>query len=52
MAGELGTKEQEIMNFLSERIFDPILESPKASDELRKACATRSCAYRNEMPRE
>ena len=32
----LGTKEQEIMDFLHERIFDPILESSEASDNLKR----------------
>jgi hypothetical protein len=32
----LGPKEQEIMDFLHERIFDPILASPKASEKLKQ----------------
>ena len=32
----LGPKEQEIMRFLHERIFDPILSSPKASASLKQ----------------
>jgi hypothetical protein len=32
----LGTKEQEIINFLHERIFDPILVSPRASEKLKQ----------------
>jgi hypothetical protein len=32
----LGTKEQKIMNFLHERVFDPILESPQASEKLKE----------------
>ncbi len=32
----LGTKEQEIMNFLHERIFDPILQSQSASENLKQ----------------
>jgi hypothetical protein len=32
----LGPKEQEIMQFLHERVFDPILASSEASDDLRK----------------
>jgi hypothetical protein len=32
----LGAKEQEIMDFLHERIFDPILQSPQASAELKQ----------------
>ena len=30
------TKEEEIMKFLHERVFDPVLDSPKASSELKK----------------
>ena len=30
------TKEDEVMQFLSERVFDPILHSPDASDSLKK----------------
>jgi hypothetical protein len=33
---QLGTKEREIMHFLHERIFDPILQSPQASDKLKQ----------------
>lgn len=29
------TKEQEIMNYLSEKVFDPILNSSKASAKLK-----------------
>jgi hypothetical protein len=29
------TKEQEIMGFLSQRVFDPIINSKKASKELK-----------------
>lgn len=36
MAVRMGSKEQEIMDFLHSRIFDPILRSPDASDSLRK----------------
>ena len=32
----LRAKEQEIMGFLHERIFDPILESPQASEKLKQ----------------
>ena len=32
----LGPKEQEIMAFLHESVFDPILASPRASDRLKK----------------
>lgn len=31
----LGAKEQEIMGFLHEHVFDPILNSPTASHELK-----------------
>jgi hypothetical protein len=34
--GQLGRKEQEIMDFLHQRIFDPILQSPEASEKLRQ----------------
>ena len=30
------TKEEEVMQFLSERVFDPILHSPNASESLKK----------------
>lgn len=30
------TKEDEVMQFLSERVFDPILHSPEASESLKK----------------
>ena len=33
---ELGAKEQKIMDFLHERIFDPILASPHASETLKQ----------------
>ena len=33
---QLGRKEQEIMDFLHERIFDPILQSPTASEKIRQ----------------
>ncbi len=32
----LGAKEREIMDFLHERIFDPILASPHASEKLKQ----------------
>lgn len=32
----LGPKEQEIMDFLHERIFNPILQSPAASASLKQ----------------
>jgi hypothetical protein len=32
----LGKKEREIMDFLHEHIFDPILASPRASDKLKQ----------------
>lgn len=32
----LGKKEQEIMDFLHRRIFDPILQSPEASEKLKQ----------------
>ncbi len=30
------TKEQEIMQFLRERVFDPVLNSPEASEKLKQ----------------
>lgn len=30
------TKEQELMNYLHEKVFDPILDSPKASAKIKK----------------
>ena len=38
MSLELGPEEQEIMDFLSERVFDPILCSPNASERLKQGC--------------
>ena len=35
MTAQLGQKEQEIMDFLHERVFDPILGSPKATKSLK-----------------
>ena len=32
----VGQKEQEILDFLHERIFDPILGSPSASETLKQ----------------
>ena len=34
--GQLGPKQQEIMTFLHSRIFDPILQSPEASEKLKQ----------------
>jgi hypothetical protein len=34
MKSKLGHKEQEIMDFLHENVFDPILASPRASVKL------------------
>jgi hypothetical protein len=31
----LGPKEREIMDFLHEHVFDPILDSPRASKDLK-----------------
>jgi hypothetical protein len=33
---QLGRKEQDIMNFLHTRIFDPILQSSQASERLKQ----------------
>ncbi|NQU73953.1 MAG: hypothetical protein HQ547_04515 [Candidatus Omnitrophica bacterium] len=30
------TKEEEVLNYLSKNVFDPILSSPKASEALKK----------------
>jgi hypothetical protein len=46
---DLGPKEQQIMNFLHETTFDPILASPRASAKLKQVFAARSCAWRNVM---
>ena len=35
MPTALGTKEQEIMNFLHSRVFEPIQQSPIASEKLK-----------------
>jgi hypothetical protein len=31
-----GSKEREIMDFLHERVFDPVLKSPHASNDLKQ----------------
>ncbi|TBZ81403.1 MULTISPECIES: hypothetical protein [Rhizobium] len=36
MANTLGAKEQEVMSYLHERVFDPILTSSSASDRLKQ----------------
>jgi hypothetical protein len=36
MNAATATKEQQIMAFLHERVFDPVLASPKASDHLKQ----------------
>jgi hypothetical protein len=36
MAVQLGRKETEIMGFLHEHVFDPILSSPQASEKLKQ----------------
>jgi len=33
---QLGRKEQTIMDFLHQRVFDPILQSPIASEKLKQ----------------
>jgi len=35
MARILGAKEQEILDFLHARVFDPVLQSPVASKALK-----------------
>ena len=32
---QFGPKEQQIMDFLHQRVFDPILDSPRASAKLK-----------------
>ena len=32
------SKEEEIMSFLTERVFNPILDSPDASNKLKSGC--------------
>ncbi len=32
------SKEEEIMTFLTKRIFNPILNSPNASEKLKRGC--------------
>ena len=36
MPAQPGQKEAEIMDFLRARIFDPILQSPQASEKLKQ----------------
>jgi hypothetical protein len=36
MSAQLGRKESEVMSFLHQRIFDPILQSPQASEGLKQ----------------
>ncbi|KWV54734.1 hypothetical protein AS156_07165 [Bradyrhizobium macuxiense] len=36
MTKALGTKEQKIMDYLHEHVFDPILVSPTASNSLKQ----------------
>jgi|ERR1019366_1758174 hypothetical protein len=33
---QMGPKEQTIMDFLHRRVFDPILQSPEASEKLKQ----------------
>src|ERR1019366_7315139 len=33
---QMGPKEQTIMDFLHRRVFDPILQSPQASEKLKQ----------------
>lgn len=35
---QLGVQEQAIMDFLQERVFQPILKSPTASETLKQGC--------------
>ena len=34
----LGAQEREIMEFLQQRVFQPVLTSPKASARLKQGC--------------
>jgi hypothetical protein len=36
MPTQPGSQEREIMNFLHERVFDPILNSPRATNDLKQ----------------
>lgn len=36
MESNLGPKELEIMDFLHENVFDPVLVSPRASEKLKQ----------------
>ncbi len=36
MAKQLGPGEQQIMDFLHQRVFDPVLTSPTASERLKQ----------------
>lgn len=38
MPDSLGPREQEIMDFLGERVFNQILSSPHASKKLKAGC--------------
>jgi hypothetical protein len=41
----LGPKEQEIMDFLHQRIFDPILQSSAASEKLKQGVCLYNHAH-------
>ncbi len=38
MPGPLGPEETEIMEFLHDRVFNPVLNSQKASNRLKAGC--------------
>ena len=38
MSAHPASKEEEIMSFLTERVFNPILESANASEKLKSGC--------------
>lgn len=38
MPQTLGVKEHEIMTFLRERVLDPVIASPQASNRLKQGC--------------
>ncbi len=46
---DIMTKEQELMNFLHEKVFDPILSSPDASAKV-KSGVNLTIARMNRLP--
>ena len=49
--GGTVTKSEEIMAFLHEQVFDPIIESPIASRSSSRVYATPSCESKKGMPK-